>query len=510
MSEDPLAVRLLYAPHDPHPPQHAFYLLDELEVLESFYGGAGGGGKSDALLTAALRYVDVPDYAALLLRKTFPDLSLPGAIMARAKEWLLGTDAVWNERDARFTFPSGASLSFGYLQTRNDRYRYSGAEFQFVGFDELTQFEEADYRFLFTRLRKPAEGPLARVPLRMRSASNPGGRGHDWVLRRLVERRPAERRPDEEPDPLDTPERAAARVFIPARLRDNPSVDRDAYEESLASADPYVRAQILEGDWYARPPGAWVYDHHHLDAAYALGLELDEELERGTIAPPAGELLAIGLDFGEHTHGLIGWPLTGGGLYVVAELAAQSDEAGEVAAQLVGRRRRRGPELDPEDERAVVGLLDVVYGLGSRPRPAGLPPPLPPDLEPLTLVEDHRYDAAGVQSMRTYMAAVRRRHPRARSTAVPFGAPAPRSGAAGARRSYKAETIGHLRRLMRRAGEGKATGVLAVGARAPELRRQLRALEWLDRELGQVRKRDEHGPDALIALAAPNAIRHRG
>jgi hypothetical protein len=527
-ASDPLAVRLLYAPHDPHPPQHAFYLLDELEVLEAFYGGAGGGGKSDALLTSALRYVDVPGYSALLLRKTFAELDLPGSIMHRAREWLSGTDARWNENDHRFTFPSGASLSFGYLHTQHDRYRYSGAEFQFVGFDELTGFDQADYRFLFTRLRRPSlvdtngdplELPdhvrrmreaLASVPLRMRSASNPGGRGHDWVKRRLVDRLPAEKAEGEEPDPMDTPERAARRVFIPARLRDNPSVDARSYEESLAAADPYVRAQILDGDWEARPPGDWVYDHRHLAAVFAIGAELDEELLRGTIPPPAGDLLAIGIDWGEHTHALIGWPLEGGGLYVVAEVVSLSGEPSDAAAKIVGRRPlRRGEQADPEADGPVVGILDIVYELGSRARPANLPPPLPPGREPLELVGWHRYDAAGVQSMRTYAKAVRRRHPRAKTTSVPFGAPAPQSGKATSRRSYKAETIGHLRRMAKRAGEGKRTGILAVGSRAPELKRQLRKLEWSDREAGIVSKGDDHGPDALIALDAPNAIRHR-
>jgi hypothetical protein len=109
----------------------------------------------------------------------------------------------WNDRDYRFTFPTGATLSFGHLQTTSDKYRYAGAAFQFVGFDELTGFNESDYRFLFTRLRKPSglddDDPLAHVPLRMRAASNPGDRGHEWVKRRLVKRSVD---PD---DPEDTP-----------------------------------------------------------------------------------------------------------------------------------------------------------------------------------------------------------------------------------------------------------------------------------------------------------------
>jgi hypothetical protein len=83
-----------YIPHFPTEKQLAFLALD---CKEAMYGGAGGGGKSDALLMGALMYVDVPGYAALILRKTYKDLSLPDAIMSRADMWLRGTDAHWSE-----------------------------------------------------------------------------------------------------------------------------------------------------------------------------------------------------------------------------------------------------------------------------------------------------------------------------------------------------------------------------------------------------------------------------
>ncbi len=205
-----------------------------LPIAEILYGGAAGGGKSDALLMAALQFADVPGYAALLLRRSYADLALPGAIMDRSKEWLQGTAARWHEQTKTWTFPSGATISFGYLEHEQDKYRYQGAEFQFVGFDELTQFSESQYRYLFSRLRK---GVQSGLPLRMRAATNPGGLGHDWVRQRfLVERDPA-------------------RLFVPARLADNPHLDRAAYEASLARLDPYTRRQLLEGDWFAQPPG---------------------------------------------------------------------------------------------------------------------------------------------------------------------------------------------------------------------------------------------------------------
>lgn len=225
------AVAKSYSPHEPTGKQATFLALD---IKEAFYGGAAGGGKSDALLMAALQYVHVPGYRALILRRTFAALSLPDAILDRAKTWLAGTDASWNEKDKTFTFPSGATLTFGFLETENDKYRYQGAAFQFIGFDELTQFTESQYRYLFSRLRRLVG---AGVPLRMRSASNPGGEGHIWVKTRFV---------------LD---KTGKRIFVPAGLVDNPHLDAESYIESLDELDPVEREQLLNGSWDVLPQG---------------------------------------------------------------------------------------------------------------------------------------------------------------------------------------------------------------------------------------------------------------
>jgi len=229
-----LRAREAYCPHEPTSKQRAFLEYDDLEAL---YGGAAGGGKSDALLMAALKYVHVPGYSALLLRRTFADLALPGAIMDRARTWLAGTDARWNGQDKRFTFPSGASITFGYLESRDDHLRYQGTELQFVGFDELTQFEERQYRYLFSRLRRLSG---TGVPLRMRGATNPGGPGHVWVKGRY-----------DIPDTVDMskPHVLEKRVFFPSKLEDNPHVDRQQYEESLAELDTVTRSQLRDGSW---------------------------------------------------------------------------------------------------------------------------------------------------------------------------------------------------------------------------------------------------------------------
>jgi predicted phage terminase large subunit-like protein len=227
-----------YIAETPTPKQQAFLLLN---CQEAMYGGAAGPGKSSALLMAALQWVDTPGYAALILRRTYADLALPGAIMDRSHTWLRGTDAHWNDRDKTWTFPSGATLTFGYLAAESDKYRYQSSEFQTVCFDELTQFTETQYTYLFSRLRRKAD---LDVPLRMRVASNPGGGGHAWVYDRFM------------PDLTDAARahrRKTGRVFIPGRMVDNPYIDQAAYRKSLAELDDVTRRQLEEGLWITDP-----------------------------------------------------------------------------------------------------------------------------------------------------------------------------------------------------------------------------------------------------------------
>src|SRR5438477_200700 len=79
--------------------------------------------------------------------------------------------------------------------------RVSVPQVKYLGIDELTQCSQRQYRYLFSRLRGVESVP---VPIRMRTASNPGAIGHGWVKRRyIVDREPGV-------------------VFVPAKLEDHP------------------------------------------------------------------------------------------------------------------------------------------------------------------------------------------------------------------------------------------------------------------------------------------------
>lgn len=239
-----------FIPHWPLPAQAAFLGLHQARgkadrVFQALYGGAAGGGKSDALLMGAAQYAwKNPEFAGILFRRSFTDLSQPGALMDRALEWWLPMGVKWDGTNKIFRFPSGAKVAMAYLSNPSDHLRYQGAEYQYTAWDELTQWPTAkQYQYVgLSRVRRLAG---STVPLRTLAASNPGGPGHNWVLKEFVGG----------PDPLTGKEIVAPHPYVPARIQDNPHLDRAAYMEGLVLLHPTVRAQLLNGDWRARDPG---------------------------------------------------------------------------------------------------------------------------------------------------------------------------------------------------------------------------------------------------------------
>jgi predicted phage terminase large subunit-like protein len=102
--------------------------------------------------------------------------------------------------------------------------------------------------------------------MRMRSTSNPGGVGHEWVKARFV---------DPQPDGADP-----GRGFVPAGLADNPHLDAEKYRASLAELDPVTRAQLEHGDWDVRPAG------NFFRTATMATVDAADLLRLGRLAPP--------------------------------------------------------------------------------------------------------------------------------------------------------------------------------------------------------------------------------
>ena len=165
----------------PNPgPQTNFLAASEQEVL---YGGSAGGGKSYAMVADPIRYVNSAGSRKLLLRRTTEELrELIGVSKMLYPEAVPG--AKFLERDKTWVFPSGATLWMSYLDRDDDVTRYQGQAYNWIGFDELTQWASPyAWNYMRSRLRSADRN----LPLYMRATTNPGGSGHQWVKKMFID-----------------------------------------------------------------------------------------------------------------------------------------------------------------------------------------------------------------------------------------------------------------------------------------------------------------------------------
>ncbi len=175
----------------------------------------------------------------------------------------LDPGAKYNEQDAEWTFSSGYKYQFGHCKDPDDWGNYQSAEYDWIGFDELTQFEEEQYEQITTRLR--SSDPLLRTMLKIRAMSNPmmtqekgvniSVKNIHWVRDRFVEPcREGNKMLERRIKMRDGTIEKQSSIYLPARLSDNPDKEfaRD-YEKTLAGKPAHIRRALLEGDWYVMP-----------------------------------------------------------------------------------------------------------------------------------------------------------------------------------------------------------------------------------------------------------------
>ena len=170
--KEPEQREVVFAPNPG--PQTEFLAAPEREVL---YGGAGGGGKSYALIADAMRYFENRNFNGLILRRSTDELR---EIVWKTQELYPKAfpGAKWGEKKSQWTFPSGAKLWLTYLERDQDVLRYQGQAFSYIAFDELTQYP-TPFAWDYMRSRLRTTDP--DLPIFMRATTNPGGSGHGWV-----------------------------------------------------------------------------------------------------------------------------------------------------------------------------------------------------------------------------------------------------------------------------------------------------------------------------------------
>lgn len=232
----------------------------ESPATEILYGGAAGGGKSHLMRVAAIIWcLEIPGLQCYLYRRTYDELTKnhmegPTGFPALLKD--LVDQKLARVTAKRIVFYNGSKIFLNHLQYAKTLTKYQGPDIHVLLIDELTHFSEAEYKYLRGRLRmqdivKVPEKYAGQFP-RILCGTNPGGIGHHWVKKMFIQR------PGRDPfEPLTIYDYKGVkrsggklRQFIPAKLEDNPSLDREAYEETLEGlGDPVLIKALRDGDW---------------------------------------------------------------------------------------------------------------------------------------------------------------------------------------------------------------------------------------------------------------------
>lgn len=224
-------------------PQTTQIRMLESSADEILFGGAKGGGKSEALLFGALRYVDHEGYKALLVRRTYPRLKeLIGRSMCFTR--LKGE---YNKQDKTWTFPGGGTLRFGHCQNPGDELNYQGHQYHYIGFDQVEEFTEEMFLVISACGRKTDD-----IPVRIRATANPGGPGRIWVRKRWIK----DKLPNVKYYTEGTVNGLTVRLssmFIPSSVYDNKILleHNPQYVLFLDNLPEKLRRMYLEGDFDA-------------------------------------------------------------------------------------------------------------------------------------------------------------------------------------------------------------------------------------------------------------------
>lgn len=349
----------------PQPKQTAFLRRPEYEAL---YGGAAGGGKSEALVMEAVRQVRIPHYRALILRKTYPELSeLIGKSLCYYPRAF--PEAKFNETKHRWTFPSGAAVEFGAMHRTADKLKYQGRAWDFIAFDELTHFTWEEYSYLFSRNRP--NGPGTRVYIR--ASANPGGVGHGWVKERFITAAPPGQRVLSElrvrqPDGKEQTV-TRDRVFIPASVYDNKILlaNDPNYIANLSLLPEAERRALLYGDWDSF--SGQVFTEWRDDPAHYADQRWSHVIE--PFAVPQGWPVYRGFDWGYSRPFSVGWWAIDRDrcMYRVRELYGCTGEPNTGVRWTPGRLAREIREIERDDPnlagRRILGVADPAIWDGS-------------------------------------------------------------------------------------------------------------------------------------------------
>ncbi len=231
------------------------------------FGGARGGGKSDAVIGDWINHEFSYKQSAigLAFRRQRTELV---ELIERAKQILLPLGYKWYEQDKYFKGPQGGRLRFSYLESDSDADAYQGHSYTRLYPEEMGTF--------------PNEGPINKltatlrsgngVPCQSKGTCNPGGPGHQWVKARYqLSGRPVKPIFQEFDfvNPFTKKKIKKTRVFIPSKVVDNKYLGDDYIASLYQAGSAQLVDAWLHGDWDVIQGAffdCWSYEKHVVPA----------------------------------------------------------------------------------------------------------------------------------------------------------------------------------------------------------------------------------------------------
>ena len=198
--------------------------------------GAGGYGGKTFLgsMLAAQHLLTESDYTCLVTRLNYAELLDTNSIWENLVDWCCNEEL---PQDIRCTFkkspspqimaPNGNIIYFKAFDNEKKKQKFKSTSYDRIVNDEASELPTGVLRFQFRSSRNTSNIPRSIINL-----SNPGGDSTDYLVEKFVD--------GDEP-------------YVPLDWRDNPFIDKAAYEGSLNELD-YIDQQYQKyGNWHYKP-----------------------------------------------------------------------------------------------------------------------------------------------------------------------------------------------------------------------------------------------------------------
>jgi predicted phage terminase large subunit-like protein len=261
----------------PYPGPQTEFLQCPADILVT--GGAAGGGKSYSLLFDCLKYSPLPGWHGIIFRRLTTELTTGGGIWDTARSFfgkVYGSALKCVSSPHHVVkFPNGGTLEFRHLQRDDTVESFKSSQYDWIGFEEATQFTEHQFFYMASRNRSPMG-----YPCRIRLTTNPDAdswlkdflswwidqeTGYAIPARSGTARHFYRNQDDDTLNWYST--RAAAEkgnadlfrlgiapksvVFIPSSIEDNPTLyaPGSQYFANLMSLPLVERERLAKGNW---------------------------------------------------------------------------------------------------------------------------------------------------------------------------------------------------------------------------------------------------------------------